>query len=224
LERYGRFTSDAAHELRTPLAGLRIQAQAVGGATDEGTRQHALQQLIAGVDRTARIIDQLLILARIEPERERINLVAVDIQAVITEVVAESMPLAEERGVELVAPGDTGPAVARGNPELVRILCRNLVDNAVRYTPRGGEVGVRIQSTADRVDLIVEDTGPGIPAEQREAVFERFHRLPGTGATGSGLGLAIVELIARSHAARLTLTDREDGPGLCVRVSIPAAA
>jgi signal transduction histidine kinase len=224
LERYARFTSDAAHELRTPLAGLRIQAQAVGRAMDETTRQHALEQLIAGVDRSAHIIDQLLTLARIEPERERMNFTAVDIHALSAEVVAESIPLAGERGVELVAPGDTGPAIARGNPELLRILCRNLVDNAVRYTPRGGEVGVRIQPMSDRVELIVEDTGPSIPLEQRDVVFERFHRLPGNGASGSGLGLAIVELIARSHEARLSLTDREDGPGLCVRVNIPASA
>jgi two-component system sensor histidine kinase QseC len=222
LQRYGRFTCDAAHELRTPLAGLRIQAQAAARAADEDSRQHALQQLMAGVDRTTRIIDQLMTLARIDPERERPGFTSVDLRTVLADVLAESLPLAKERDIEIMPPVHAGAAVVRGNPELLRILCRNLVDNAVRYTPPGGRVYLHLHHAADRVELIVEDTGPGIPAEQRTAVLERFHRLPGTGGNGSGLGLAIVERIADSHAARLTLSDRADGPGLRVSVSLPA--
>lgn len=222
LQRYGRFTGDAAHELRTPLAGLRIQAQAAMRAAEEDTRQRALKQLLAGVDRMTHIIDQLLTLARIDTERERLSFTPVDLRTVVAEVLTESMPLAREKGIEIVPPAPAGPAVARGNHELLRILCRNLVDNAVRYTPRGGKVGIRLHPAADRVELIVEDTGPGIPAEQRAAVIERFHRLPGTVGAGSGLGLAIVERITDSHDGRLTLAERADGPGLRASVSLPA--
>ncbi|MDX1697069.1 MAG: ATP-binding protein [Thiohalobacterales bacterium] len=224
LERNGRFTADAAHELRTPLAGLRIQAQAAQRAGDEATRQHALQQLMVGVDRTDHIIDQLLTLSRIDPERERAGFSSVDLRALASDTVDEYQSRSGGLGVTLAFSGKGEAVFVRGNSELLRIMCRNLVDNAVRYTPRGGEVGVDILAATGRVELVVEDTGPGIPPDQRAAVLERFHRLPGTEVSGSGLGLAIVETIAAVHEAHLELSDREGGPGLRVSVSIPAAA
>lgn len=222
LDRYARFTSDAAHELRTPLAGLRIQAQAALRASGEDTRQRALEQLQAGVDRTTRIIDQLLTLARLDTKPEQASLAPTDLHAVVAEAVAECMPMAAERGVGIQQPGHAAaPAPVTGNPELLRILCRNLVDNAVRYTPAGGRVDIHVQPAAEYVELVVEDTGPGIPEAQRAEVLERFHRLPGTRATGSGLGLAIVERIAQVHHAHLMLGSRDGGSGLRVSVRFP---
>ncbi len=217
LERHVSFTADAAHELRTPLAGLRVQAQLALRATDAEGRRKALAQVLQGVDATNRLVDQLLTLARIDPERTIPSFEAVDLEALAEDVLANLAVVATENGID-VALERNGRTVVRGNGDLLRILLRNLVENAIRYTPVGGQVQVQIGGTGEGPWLAVEDTGPGIPADERQEVFARFHRLPGSGVPGAGLGLSIVQGIARLHGASVALEDRPGGPGLRVLV------
>lgn len=215
LQRERAFIADAAHELRTPLTALQLQAQALERASAEAERAPALEQLVAGVQRASRLVEQLLSLARQAPDAARAPS-AVDLGQVARDVISELVPLADERGVDL---GLTEPAAATvtGDAGALHALVRNLVDNAVRYTPRGGRVDVGI--AARRV--VVTDTGPGIPPAERERVFDRFYRTPGTGGVGSGLGLAIVRAVAQAHGAQVTLGEAADSGGLRVTVDFP---
>ena len=221
LEEERRFTADAAHELRTPLAALKTQAQVALRADDLSRRRHALERIVEGVDRATHMLEQLLTLARADAQAVGGQPAAdVDLGSVARAVLAELAPAAVARGTEVHLEGVA--ATVRGDREGLRILLRNLVDNAVRYTPAGGRVSVAVEAGADAVVLTVTDTGPGIPPEQRAAVLERFHRGETAGMSGSGLGLSIVRRIAELHAARLELTEGADGQGLRVRVAFPA--
>lgn len=221
LESERRFTADAAHELRTPLAALKIQAQVARRAENEAQRGAALDKLILGADRATHLIGQLLTLARLEPTGGNPVLKAgCDVAAIARQTLADLAPAALDKEIEL---GLSSPDSARiaGNADMLGILLRNLVDNAIRYTPRHGHVDVSLAVEHGRARLEVTDSGPGIPEQERQRVFDRFYRILGNDAAGSGLGLSIVRRIADFHAVKLTLASGEHGAGLRVSVEFP---
>ena len=222
LDRERRFTADAAHELRTPLAAVKAQAQVAQGARDAVERDHALAQVVAGTDRATRLVLQLLTLARLDPQQGLPSATDVDLAALAAAVLADEAPraAAKEIDVALHAPA---PMFVRGDATMLAVLLRNLVDNALRYTPDSGRVRVRVTADAGATTLEVADNGPGIPSAERGRVFERFYRVMGTGQAGSGLGLSIVRRIVELHGAVVELDDGPRGKGLTVRVRFPAA-
>ena len=222
IETQKRFTADAAHELRSPLTALQLQIQLVERARSREELRDALEQLKAGARRASRLVEQMLTMARLAPEATLQEPAALDLDRLAASVVAEFGPLAEAKAVELRL-GRVEPARAIGQEQALHTLAGNLVDNAIRYTPPGGCVVVEIWSEEDGAVLDVKDTGPGIPAEERQRVFDRFYRLPGSGVEGSGLGLAIVQQIADAHRAEITLGESENARGLKVTVRFPKA-
>lgn len=218
LER--RFTADAAHELKTPLAAIRVQAQVARHATQDAERRRALNQVIAGVDRAGRLVEQLLVLARLDPQRALQNVQPVGLLELARDAVTAMAPYAAERSVDLGLCAEALGTV-QGDPVLLGILLRNLLDNAVRYTPQGGRVDLEVLREEESWAIRIADTGPGIPREERSRVFERFYRVLGNAEPGSGLGLSIVQHIATLHDARLILDDGPEGKGLSVTLSFP---
>jgi len=220
LEQERRFTADAAHELRTPLAAVKTQAQVAFGASGDAERGLALANVVSGTDRAARLVEQLLVLARLDPQTALPPGQTVDLQALAQQGVAEIAPAAGAKGVEVgLAPGEAAPV--SGDAVLLAVLLRNLLDNAVRYTPAGGEVEVTVRHRGGGVSLSVVDTGPGIPESERTKVFDRFHRVLGSGEEGSGLGLSIVRRIAELHRAEVSLGSGPCDCGLRVEVAFP---
>jgi len=216
------FIADAAHELRSPLTALRLQMQLLDRAPDEAARSEARARLGDAVARSIHLVEQLLALARSEPRETPLEFVAVDLAAVSAQAVADTHALALERNIDLGL--EAAAAVPlRGDPEALRILVRNLVDNAVRYTPQGGAVQVHCAKVADGAVLEVDDTGPGLEPALRERVFDRFFRRAALQESGTGLGLAIVKAIAERHGASITLGSAPAG-GLQVSVRFPAAS
>jgi two-component system OmpR family sensor kinase len=218
LARERAFIADAAHELRTPLTALDLQVQQVATAVNTAERDAAVMQLRNGVGRAVRLVEQLLALAR-EERGDLRPLEPVDLGDIVRDVMAELLPLADRRGIDLGATGQPEGRV-RGERESLRVLVRNLLDNAVGYTPPGGKVDVAIEPdpAGAGIALVVTDTGPGIPPEERERVFDRFYRVPGSATSGSGIGLALVRSIAQRHGAEVRLADGPDGHGLRVEV------
>lgn len=223
LENERRFTSDAAHELRTPLAALKTQLQVAQGASEAGEREQAIAKAVAAGDRATRLVEQLLTLARLEHDAWQGRAEAVDLHALAAQALAESAQLAAGKGIRLSLAGEPGLAIT-GHAGLLAILLRNLIDNALRHTPSNTEVSVGIRRVADEIVLEVQDQGPGIPAAERENALRRFHRLEGAAAGGSGLGLSIVARIAELHDARLELLEGAGGRGLLARLRFPARA
>jgi len=222
LERERAFMADAAHELRTPLTALYLQTGMLARASSEAEREAAMSTLAAGVQRAIRLVEQMLALARQEPRADS-QPVPVRLDELAREIVAELVPLADAGRIDLgVAAAQ--PATVTADPDALRTLLRNLIDNAVRYTPAGGRVDVTVESSATGARVTVTDDGPGIPAEERARVLDRFYRRAGTTATGSGLGLAIVKAIADAHGATVSLTDGPAGKGLAVTTAFPAPA
>lgn len=218
LEAEQRFTADAAHELRTPLAGLQAQLQVALRARDEAERNQSLQQLQRGLQRASRLVDQMLQLARLDPQADLPEATRVDLSALCAEVCADLGAEILRKNLEFEL--EAAPAIiVMGQAEWLRVLLRNLVDNAVRYTPEGGAVTVTLQRRLTETVLTVCDSGPGIPAADRAAALRPFHRLDNSSASGSGLGLAIAARIAARHHARLTLDDAPASTGLAVRVA-----
>lgn len=214
-----RFTADAAHELRTPVAAIKAQAQVARGAQDVTERIHALDSVILGCDRAAHLIEQLLTLARLD-SLQKSALESCELQTLAAEVIAEMTPLARQKSVQLaLAEGEA--TTVQALPGLLRILLRNLIDNAVRYTPAGTLVQARVDRESGQPHITVSDNGPGIPEEERDKVLERFYRPLGTGEQGSGLGLSIVQRIAAIHGAKLQLASGEAGRGLRVMIVFP---
>ncbi len=221
LEAERRFTADAAHELRTPLAALTAQAQVVLRARDDDERRHAGEQLVASTRRATRLVDQLLTLARLDPEAS-VAADSVDLARLAEEVCAGHGGMAVVKNVALEL--DAAPATVSGDAAMLLILLRNLVDNAIRYTPVGGHVTVAVATDTGGVSLVVTDTGPGIPAAERERVFDRFRRLAGQDTEGSGLGLSIVARIAERHGATVNLGSGPNDSGLQVSLRFPLSA
>jgi two-component system OmpR family sensor kinase len=220
LETQRRFTADAAHELRSPLTALQMQLDLVERAATPDAAREAIAGLRSAMRRAARLVDQLLTMARLDPDTAAESFITVDLAAVAAAVAAETEPLAEGKRVELRL-AELQPAAVRAQPSGLHALVRNLVDNAVRYTPSGGRVTLAVQEAGGEAVLQVDDTGPGIPAQERDRVLDRFYRVPGSSAEGSGLGLAIVRQVAQAHGARLSFGDADGGRGLRVRVRFP---
>ena len=216
------FVADAAHELRSPLTAVRVQLQLLDRAPDAAARAEARAELGAAVERAIHLVEQLLTLARNEPRAAAEQFQPFLLESAVALSVADAHTLADVRGIDLALDAVAGVRV-RGDAESLRVLVRNLVDNAVRYTPEGGHVQVRLRQAPPLATLEVIDTGPGIPVAERERAFDRFYRRAGSPAGGSGLGLAIVRAIAERHGARVSLQDAAGG-GLHVTVTLPAVS
>ncbi len=215
-----RFTADAAHELRTPLAALKTHAQVALRATGDAERRAALENVLRGVDRATHLLEQLLTLARVDPEAAASGHELVNLRALAANVLADLALFARAKHIELAL--EDGPTCnILGNPAHLTVLLRNLLDNAIRYTPANGNVSVTLLDEGN-ITLEVRDTGPGIPAEERSRVLERFYRMQGSCETGSGLGLSIVRRITELHGARLELDQGANERGMLVRVTFPA--
>ncbi len=214
-----RFIADAAHQLRTPIAGLKTQTELALRQTPPGEAQATLRQLRTATERTTRLVNQLLSLARAEPPVGRVMRAVqrIDLAQLARDATTDWVPSALEHGIDLGFDDHSTAASIEGDPLLLREMLNNLLDNAVRYTQRGGHVTVSVQCDDARAVLAVEDNGPGIPDAERTRVFQRFYRVLGTGGEGCGLGLAIVREIAQSHAAEVTLGN---GAGIGTMVSV----
>jgi signal transduction histidine kinase len=217
LEREREFLLDAAHELKTPLAVVLLNAESLQDAPPGERRNESVARLSEGVKRATHTVHQLLALARSGADQESTALISHDLVALVRDRIALSSQLALQRGieVELDAPESCELPL---NRESIGALIDNLVDNAVKYSPAGSLVRVAITAHADGTRLSVTDQGPGIPVELRRKVFERFFRLPDQTQSGSGLGLAIVERAAAQHGAVVSLSDGPQGCGLLVLV------
>ena len=224
------FVADAAHELRSPLTALKLQAQALRRAdTEPAAREAGITRLNQGIDRAIRLVEQLLLLAREEAGTWQAGHSAerVDLQTVVKLAVTDVLPQARHKRIDLGL-AENQPTLANvsvnGQVEALRILLRNLLDNAVKYTPSGGQVDVSLQLDEGQAILAVEDSGPGIAADDRSRVFDRFFRASDVALeAGSGLGLAIVKVIADRHGVTLALDRSERLGGLKVNVRFPLA-
>ncbi|KVN32220.1 histidine kinase [Burkholderia pyrrocinia] len=220
------FIADAAHELRTPIMGLSIQAQLLQRATTPGEREHVLAQIHAGTTRLSHLAEQLLTLARVEPDAQAAAVAPVDLAALCRAVVADRARVADAHRVDLGATGASRVMVA-GHADTLRVLLNNLVDNAIRYAGDGARVDVGARLDGATPVLEVSDDGPGIPDAERADVWERFYRGAGSQAattSGSGLGLSIVKRIAEQHRATVALGTSAGGRGLTVTVRFDAPA
>lgn len=217
-----RFISDAAHQLKTPVTVLKTQLELATREDDPERLRHALATAQTGLERLSRVVSQLLSLARNEPEAAReVALAPLDLNALALDVSQGWVPEALKKRIDLGFEGSDRAVMIRGDESRLRVLLDNLLDNAVRYTPDGGHVTVRVNAQ-DPPMLEVNDDGPRIPPQERQRVFERFHRLLGNTQSGSGLGLSIAREIARLHGARIDLHDDDDGVGNSFRVTFSA--
>jgi two-component system sensor histidine kinase QseC len=209
LENERRFTADAAHELRTPLAAVRIQTQVAALSEHAGEREHALGQALTGLDRASRLVDQMLRLSRLDPMSRLAGSLKVNLAELTQEVTAGVRDSTPDACIELNL--DENAAPIDGDPDLIVVALRNLLDNAVRYASPGGNICVGLQQTGGELVLSVSDNGPGVDAEELPRLVERFYRGASVKADGSGLGLTIVQRIAALHAAKLELGNRPGG-------------
>jgi two-component system OmpR family sensor kinase len=213
------FVADAAHELRSPLAALKLQAQAFRRGADDAGRDAALQRLESGIERSIRLVSQMLVLARAESDAPEAS-EPVELQQLVRDAVTEVLPQAQERRIDLGLAREHAAQV-RGQADALLVLLRNLLENAVKYAPEGGRVDIGIEPVAGGVALVVEDDGPGIPEAEHARVFDRFYRTADATGPGSGLGLAIVRTIASRHGATVDLGRSERLGGLRVEVRFP---
>lgn len=217
-----QFTADAAHELRTPIAGIRMQAQVAQGASDDAERQAALAATLQGCDRATRLVEQLLQLARLDAQSNGAAAASTDLAEAARAVVHDLQPLAQAR-TQQVELNTTGPTPAPLAEPLARVLLRNLLDNALRYSPDGARVRLHITPAAPgaAAQLCVEDSGPGLEPAELARLGERFFRVLGTGQTGSGLGWSIVQRIARLQGLRVQVDRSPALGGLRVAITWP---
>ncbi len=217
LESQRKFVSDAAHELRTPLAALQLQIENVkqGGAKEEF--ESRVDELRSGVERASRLVGQLLKMARFEAQNE-IRREELDLGEVLKSCLGDFIPIAERKGIDLGMESFSEVKVTANERDL-RTLFDNLLDNAIRYTPTGGKVDVSLGAASGRAIVEIADNGPGIPEALLPRVFDRFFRAGGQDTEGSGIGLAIVKAIAAKEFAEIELGNRKEGTGLIARVS-----
>ncbi|MGI9134267.1 MAG: ATP-binding protein, partial [Rhodoferax sp.] len=223
LERERRFTADAAHELRTPLAAIKALLYVARMAEGVQDRRTAMDQLQRGVERAIRLVGQMLALARLDPQQALPDALAVDLATVAQAVCAELAPLALSRKQTLemqVAP-PLPPLL--GNADMLFMLLSNLIDNAIRYTQEGGQIRVELQNQDNGLQIKIIDNGPGIAVAQRERVFDRFFRIAGQNQPGTGLGLTICKRIAELHQASIRVTDGAGGLGTCFCIHLRGA-
>lgn len=218
-----RFIADAAHQLRTPVAALKTQAELAVRQVRDGEAQATLQQLHTAADHAARLVNQLLTLARAEPGSHRsVMREGVNLAALARETTGEWVPRSLNRGIDLGFDDTSTDATISADPFLVRELLNNLIDNAINYTPAGGHITVRVTTDDDKPSLEVEDNGCGIHKDEREQVFERFYRSAGGSPEGCGLGLAIVREIAQGHGATATILSGANHRGTRVVIAFPS--
>ena len=222
LDTQRAFVADAAHELRSPLTALKLQLQLLGRAPGEAERTAAAAALAAGIERAARLVEQLLTLARTEPGAGALAPQRLDLSELVREAVADTVPLALSRGTQFELFADT-PVPIYGDRAALAALVRNLADNAVRYSPAGARVELHVAQQDNTATLQLDDSGPGIPPAERERVFDRFYRRGLADEPGTGLGLAIVRGVAQRHGASLRLDDSPLG-GLRVTLRFACAA
>ena len=224
LSAHRRFVANAAHQLRTPLAGLHTQAELALRASDPETVRRSLEQLHQAAGRASHLVGQLMSLARLEPRSARpLQAEPLDLKELARATTARWVPHALGRGVDLGFDAVSAPAQVMGDRLLLEEMLGNLIDNAIRYTPSGGEATVRVVRGANAAIVEVEDNGPGIPESERAQVMERFQRGSNTAQTpGSGLGLAIVREIAATHGAEVRLEAGHDGKGTRASVVLPS--
>lgn len=219
LHSHQRFVADAAHELRSPITALKLQVQTLSRAKTEPAREQAVQRLLGGVDRASRLVEQLLALARQDPLSEAVGSPLLSLSACVEQAASDVGPLAQFRQIQ-VQYGEFMETDVCGDAEGLRIMVRNLLDNAVRYTPEHGQIRIEVMVDASAATLAIHDSGPGIPEQNWARVFDRFYRVPGTAPSGSGLGLAIVKAITERHGATVGLGKSVLG-GLMVKVVFP---
>ena len=222
INRERAFTADAAHELKTPLAAIKVQAQVALVAKDVAQQQLAMQRVVQGVDRSAHLAEQLLLLARLD-EHHKVPAQPVALAALVKDAIATNEPDARRKGMTVALVGEANYKVM-AEPVLMDIMLDNLIDNAIKYCDEGGRVEVSIRRDADAVVLTVGDNGPGVDAEDITRLTDRFFRVTGNRANGSGLGLSIVARIAEYFGARLDFDTGIGGRGLAVHVSFPGPA
>lgn len=220
LENERRFTADAAHELRTPLAALKTLAQAKLLADQNNGHGKFLDQVMRGVDRATHLLEQLLTLARMDSHSlDQSHVEEVDLHRETINILASLGALALEKDIELAYEGVEHSVMVPGYTPGIQILLRNIIDNAIRYTPENGEVCVKLEDDDAHPKLIVRDTGPGVPEEKQQGLYQRFRRGEGTTTQGSGLGLSIVKRIVDLHHATINMENRTDRSGLLVTVT-----
>jgi len=214
-----RFTSDAAHELRTPLAALKVHLQVLQTSQAAEDKQNALDAITQGVNRASHLVDQLLGLARLEPQAIRAmqSLEKVDLQALCVDVISDVYPLAREKNQEISLSGDEKVSL-QGYTYPLQSMLTNLLSNSIAYTPQGGEIQLEIKQENNLVSLWVHDSGPGIPESSRESVLSRFKKVDGRTHSGSGIGLSIVKRVAELHGMELELLTSSRLGGLCVHL------
>jgi two-component system OmpR family sensor kinase/two-component system sensor histidine kinase QseC len=223
LEFRKAFISDAAHELRTPLTALRLQGRNLRTAKASSEREALAEEMELGFGRMSDMITQMLRLARADGEASNPEPMPTDLDHAIAQSVQAILPLADDKGID-VGLTASHRANVRADPDDLRTLIGNLVDNAVRYTPPGGTVDLRVSANWQGTVLEVKDTGPGIPDDLLDRVFDRFYRVAGSETEGSGLGLSIVRTIAERYGAKVSLKNGPDGVGLVARVCFAPGA
>ena len=218
-----RFIADAAHQMKTPLAGMRMQSELAMRQSDRQEIQRSLEQLSKSSESATRMINQLLALARAEnPSAQAMPFETVDIKTLARDTVQEWVQAAMAQRIDLGFEAEEQSPVVPGNPTMLREMLNNLIDNALRYSKPQGHVTVRVRNEAGmRAVIEVEDDGPGIPASERAHVFDRFYRILGTETEGSGLGLAIVKEIVTHHSGEISIEDNPRGKGCLFRISMP---
>ena len=220
LEGQRKFIADAAHELRTPLTAVQLQAQLLDRCHDDVERSVTLEQLRGGILRASHLVQQLLTLARMEPENCQRPFNDVDLSALVKSVISDQTPAALNKQIDMGISRDETLSIL-GDSESLRMMLNNLLDNAIRYTPPKGQVDISLWQDTELARIEIEDNGPGIPASEREQVFTRFYRQPGSQELGSGLGLAIVLEIISQHRGTVQLESTKNNTGLKVVITLP---